>query len=231
MGGGRWRARGLCSGGGARGRPARFLPRRWGSGNDCGLDPLARVWGAGGDRAQVMGYVVEPAVDPDAGPHSPGRALRQCALCAPAPRRTFQAGRQGGGPVRAVEPSFWVALAGRGVAPEERDARAPTGEGLIGSILASGRIAGRNLLPHKRQATSSLVIDDAVTDPGDLLVGGGGVGAGPVVDPVDGGGQPFPGAQQIVRGMPAGRAGTRWWCGSDRSRRSGTGPGRPRRRL
>lgn len=33
-----------------------------------------------------------------------------------------------------------------------------------------------------------------------------------------------------VRGMPAGRAGTRCWCGSGRSRRSGTGPGRRRHR-
>ena len=39
---------------------------------------------------------------------------------------------------------------------------------------------------------------DQPPDPGDLLFGGGGVGAGPVVDPVDGGGQPFAGAQQIV---------------------------------
>src|SRR5271166_2212458 len=39
---------------------------------------------------------------------------------------------------------------------------------------------------------------DQPADSGDFLVGGGGVGAGPVVDPVDGGGQPFPGAQQIV---------------------------------
>ena len=29
-------------------------------------------------------------------------------------------------------------------------------------------------------------------------LGGGGVGAGPLVDPVDGGGQPFPGAQQVI---------------------------------
>ena len=36
------------------------------------------------------------------------------------------------------------------------------------------------------------------SDPSDFLVGRGGVGAGPVVDPVDGGGQSFPGAQQIV---------------------------------
>ena len=39
---------------------------------------------------------------------------------------------------------------------------------------------------------------DQPPDPGDFLVGGGGVGAGPVVDSVDGGGQSFPGAQQIV---------------------------------
>ena len=39
---------------------------------------------------------------------------------------------------------------------------------------------------------------DQPPDPGDLLLGGGGVGAGPLVDPVDGGGQPFPGAQQII---------------------------------
>ena len=39
---------------------------------------------------------------------------------------------------------------------------------------------------------------DQPADSGDFLVGGGGVGAGPVVDPVDGGGQSFPGAQQIV---------------------------------
>src|SRR4051794_24251045 len=39
---------------------------------------------------------------------------------------------------------------------------------------------------------------DQPSDPGDLLGGGGGVGAGPLVDPVDGGGEPFAGAQQVV---------------------------------
>ena len=42
---------------------------------------------------------------------------------------------------------------------------------------------------------------DEPPDPGDLFLGGGGVGTRPVVDAVDGGGQPFPGAQQVV---PAG---------------------------
>ena len=39
---------------------------------------------------------------------------------------------------------------------------------------------------------------DQPSDPGDLLGGGGGVGAGPLVDPVEGGGEPFAGAQQVV---------------------------------
>ena len=39
---------------------------------------------------------------------------------------------------------------------------------------------------------------DQPPDPGDFLLGGGGVGTGPVVDSVDGGGQSFPGAQQII---------------------------------
>jgi hypothetical protein len=39
---------------------------------------------------------------------------------------------------------------------------------------------------------------DQPADPADLLGGGGGVGAGPFVDPVDGGGEPFAGAQQVV---------------------------------
>ena len=39
---------------------------------------------------------------------------------------------------------------------------------------------------------------DQPPDPGDLLLGRGGVGAGPFVDTVDGGGQPFAGAQQVV---------------------------------
>ena len=39
---------------------------------------------------------------------------------------------------------------------------------------------------------------DQPPDPGDLLGGGGGVGAGPLVDPVEGGGEPFAGAQQVV---------------------------------
>ena len=39
---------------------------------------------------------------------------------------------------------------------------------------------------------------DQPPDPGDLLVGGGGVGAGPLVDPIEGGGQPFAGAQQVI---------------------------------
>ena len=39
---------------------------------------------------------------------------------------------------------------------------------------------------------------DQPPDPGDFLLGRGGVDAGPVVDSVDGGGQPFAGAQQII---------------------------------
>jgi hypothetical protein len=39
---------------------------------------------------------------------------------------------------------------------------------------------------------------DQPADPGDLFLGGGGVGAGPLVDPVEGGGQPLPGAQQVI---------------------------------
>ena len=42
---------------------------------------------------------------------------------------------------------------------------------------------------------------DAVDEPpdaGDLLLGGGGVGAGPLVDAVDGGGEPFAGAEQVI---------------------------------
>ncbi|MDQ3274075.1 MAG: hypothetical protein M3Q39_03335 [Actinomycetota bacterium] len=39
---------------------------------------------------------------------------------------------------------------------------------------------------------------DQAPDPGDLFGGGGGVGAGPLVDTVDGRGQSFAGAQQIV---------------------------------
>ena len=38
---------------------------------------------------------------------------------------------------------------------------------------------------------------DQPPDPGDLLLGGSGVGTGPFIDPVDGGGQPFAGAQQV----------------------------------
>ena len=40
---------------------------------------------------------------------------------------------------------------------------------------------------------------DQVPDPGDLLFGGGGVCAGPFIDAVDGGGQPLPGAQQVLQ--------------------------------
>jgi len=39
---------------------------------------------------------------------------------------------------------------------------------------------------------------DEAPDPGDLLLGGGGVGACPLVDAADGGGEAFPGAEQVV---------------------------------
>ena len=39
---------------------------------------------------------------------------------------------------------------------------------------------------------------DQLPDAGDLFVGGGGVSAGPVINAVDGGGEPFPGAQQVI---------------------------------
>ena len=49
---------------------------------------------------------------------------------------------------------------------------------------------------------------DEPPDPDDLLLGGGGVGAGPFVDAADGGGEPFPGAQQIIEvGGEVGEAG------------------------
>jgi hypothetical protein len=39
---------------------------------------------------------------------------------------------------------------------------------------------------------------DQVPDPADLLLGGRGVDTGPLIDSVDGGGQAFTGAQQVV---------------------------------
>ena len=39
---------------------------------------------------------------------------------------------------------------------------------------------------------------DQPPDPGDLFVGGGGVGAGPLVEAIDGGGEAFAGAQQVI---------------------------------
>ena len=39
---------------------------------------------------------------------------------------------------------------------------------------------------------------DELPDAGDLFAGGGGASAGPVVDAVDGGGEPFSGAQQVI---------------------------------
>ena len=72
---------------------------------------------------------------------------------------------------------------------------------------------------------------DQPPDSGDFLLGGGGVGAGPVVDSVDGGGQPFPGAQQIVEVcLQLGQEGD---VGAEvvAAHAPVTGPGRPRRRL
>jgi hypothetical protein len=49
---------------------------------------------------------------------------------------------------------------------------------------------------------------DQLSDPGDLLLGGCGVGARPLVDPLEGGGQVFPGAQQILEiGLQVGQMG------------------------
>jgi hypothetical protein len=39
---------------------------------------------------------------------------------------------------------------------------------------------------------------DQLPDSSDLLLGGSGVGTSPFIETVDGSGQPFPGAQQIV---------------------------------
>jgi hypothetical protein len=48
--------------------------------------------------------------------------------------------------------------------------------------------------------SGDVVLDsvDQPPDPGDLLFGGGGVGAGPLIDTVEGCGQPFPCAQQVI---------------------------------
>jgi hypothetical protein len=48
------------------------------------------------------------------------------------------------------------------------------------------------------QARRRFDLADEQADPGDLFPGGGGVGAGPVVDPVDGSGQALAGGQQVV---------------------------------
>lgn len=51
-------------------------------------------------------------------------------------------------------------------------------------------------LVESGDVTSDVV--DELPDPGGLLGGGGGVGAGPLVDPGEGGREPFAGAQQVV---------------------------------
>jgi hypothetical protein len=44
----------------------------------------------------------------------------------------------------------------------------------------------------------ALDLSDQVPDPGDLLLGGGGVGTGPFVDTANGGGQSFPRPEQVL---------------------------------
>jgi hypothetical protein len=68
---------------------------------------------------------------------------------------------------------------------------------------------------------------DQLSDPGDLLLGGGGVGARPLVDAVEGGGQPFPGAQQILEvGLQVGQMATvvRKWSHPTQRNRTGQAP-------
>ena len=62
--------------------------------------------------------------------------------------------------------------------------------------MTASSIAARSVSPSPVEVAVDAA--DQPPDPGDLLLGGGGVGAGPVVDAVDGGGQSFTGAQQVV---------------------------------
>ena len=54
----------------------------------------------------------------------------------------------------------------------------------------------------------ALDLGDQVPDPGDLLLGGGGVGTGPFIDAADGGGQSFPRSEQVLEvGLQVGQEG------------------------
>jgi len=67
---------------------------------------------------------------------------------------------------------------------------------------------------------------DEPPDPGDLFLGGGGISAGPLVGAVDGGGEPFPGAQQVIEvGGQVGEVGdVRKWSQPAQRNRTGQAP-------
>ena len=72
--------------------------------------------------------------------------------------------------------------------------------GRVAAVTADDRDRVVDLGSVGRVELGDVALDpgDQPPDPGDLLLGRGGVGAGPLVDAVDGGGQPFPGAQQVI---------------------------------
>ncbi len=74
------------------------------------------------------------------------------------------------------------------------------GNGVGGAVAAEDGDSGVDLASFDGVEAGDVTVDavDQPSDSGDLLGGGGGVGAGPLVDPVDSGGEPFAGAQQVV---------------------------------
>ena len=117
--------------------------------------------------------------------------------------------RASAGPARSA---WWLAgaeaCAGHAVASgwswcgcgSGRGRRACRGDGVGGAVTADHGDGLVDLGAFGVVELGDVALDpgDQPPDPGDLLLGGGGVGAGPLVDAVDGGGQPFPGAQQVI---------------------------------
>src|SRR5262245_7773602 len=70
-----------------------------------------------------------------------------------------------------------------------------------GAVLADDGDGGVDLgaLGAGQLVQAGLDPADELPDPADLLGGGGGIGAGPVIDSRDGGPEPFAGAHQVVK--------------------------------
>ena len=165
---------------------------------EAAVDPGGAGDGGHADLGAVGGAAVERGEDALAAARAVGVAAVAHRL-GPAARRCGRGGVRAAGDGGGVHAVASGAVSGRAGAAARTVGR-PSGTGWAARWRRTTATASSIWARSAGVESGDVTVDavDQPSDPGDLLGGGGGVGAGPLVDPVDGGGEPFAGAQQVV---------------------------------